>query len=124
MIGMGLKELLVGGVQAHQLAPGIHDQSLGHSISQSQQLDALNHRHSFTVSNDVETDSPRHNVGGQQDAHGVGGIGPSMSVGKHTDICKEVKTHRMEDDFTATQEADQSAVTWLMSEETTRPTCL
>ena len=45
-------------------------------------------------------------------------------LGKHTDICKQVKTHRMKDDFTATQEADQSAVTWLMSEETTRPTCL
>ena len=86
MIGKGLKELLIGGVQAHQLAPGIHDQSLGHSISQSPQLDALNHRHSFTISNDVETDSPRHNDGIQQEAHGIGGLGPSTSVGKHTDI--------------------------------------
>ena len=28
----------------------------------------------------------------------------------------------MEDDFTPTQETDQSAVTWLMSEKTTRST--
>ena len=35
MVGKGLQQVLVSGVQAHELGPGIHDESLGHPVFQS-----------------------------------------------------------------------------------------